>query len=123
MILMVDFKKVKPPNIGDMFDKSVEQWSISEKLHLASEYRKLQCDNIECHCWRDILKSVWEAIHQTPACGLNAILCGSAQEIDALRSREKAFMKIIYKHVDPLDCNEDDATTVDMINLIINTYG
>ena len=80
MILMVDFKKVKPPNIGDMFDKSVEQWSISEKLHLASEYRKLQCDN-------------------------------------------KAFMKIIYKHVDPLGCNEDEATTVDMINLIINTYG
>ena len=48
--------------------------------------KQLKCDNIECHVGRDVLDSVWEAIHQTPACGINAILCAAAQEIDALRA-------------------------------------
>ena len=69
----------------DMLDKSVEEWTINEKLHIASEYKKLLCNNIECHYKCDVLKSIWEAIHQTPACGLNGILCAAAQEIDALR--------------------------------------
>jgi hypothetical protein len=87
---MIDFKKVKPPSLLDMFGKSVDEWTVNEKLHIATEYKKLQCNNIECHCGRDVLKSIWEAIHQTPACGLNVILCAAAQEIDALRNMVNA---------------------------------
>lgn len=83
---MIDLKKVKPPNILDILDKSVEEWTVNEKLHIAAEHKKLRCNNIECHYGRDVLKSIWEAIHQTPVCGLNAILCAAAQEIDALRN-------------------------------------
>ncbi|MDW7772527.1 MAG: hypothetical protein SCH71_06515 [Desulfobulbaceae bacterium] len=81
----MNFKKIKQPNLYDMLNKSVNDWTINEKLHIAAEYKKLQCNNIECHMGRDVLKSLWDAIHQTPACGLNVILCAAAQEVDALR--------------------------------------
>ena len=65
------------------YEKAVYLWE--EKNRLQKEIDTLQCNTIECHMGRDILDSVWEAIHRLPPCGLSAILCGAAQEIDALR--------------------------------------
>ena len=38
---MIEFKRITQPNIPDMMDKAVNNWSISEKMHIAREYTKL----------------------------------------------------------------------------------
>lgn len=50
---------------------------------------RLNCNNVACHQCRDILSSIYEAMAQLPCNGVQGILCGTAQEIAALRDDVK----------------------------------
>lgn len=56
-----------------------------ERDELRERLKQFECNNIECNYTVDILDSLSHAIMQTPACTLNAILCGASQEIQAQR--------------------------------------
>lgn len=55
------------------------------RCQLEKEVDRLSCNNISCHQGRDILASIYEAMAQLPCNGIQGILCGAAQEIQALR--------------------------------------
>jgi len=59
------------------------------RCKLNEEINRLNCNNIACHQGRDILDSIYEAMRQLPCNGVQAILCGAAQEIQALRADEQ----------------------------------
>jgi hypothetical protein len=57
------------------------------RCQLEKEVDRLNCNNISCHQGRDILDSIFEACAQLPCNGIQGILCGAAQEIQALREK------------------------------------
>lgn len=61
------------------------------------EVDRLNCNNISCHQGRDILDSIFEAMNQLPCNGIQGILCGAAQEIQALRDMSNDFRAALIK--------------------------
>jgi len=65
--------------------------ATADRDRIKAENERLRCTGIRCHMGRDILDSLSEAIMQTPACTLNAILCAAMQEIQWLRGEIKGL--------------------------------
>ena len=65
--------------------------------------KRLNCNHIECHMGRDILASIYEAMAHLPCNGVQGILAGAAQEIQALRDANLAE-PVVTDDFEPLGC-------------------
>ena len=68
---------------------------MKENERLRGEINSLNCNSVECNYQRDIMESIYEAMAILPCNGIQGILCGAAQEIQALRDEVERLERLL----------------------------